>query len=86
MNVQCFIFGEIVAVLFAPLPVFGGKGLLRQATDALAVPKSSYKGPHFSLPSARGGLVNRRFASWKAVSCREIRLFFSMALTFEYCR
>ena len=43
VNVQRLIFAEIVAVLFAPFLVLGGKGLLRQAADALAVPKSSYK-------------------------------------------
>ena len=43
VNVQRLIFTEIVAVLFAPLLVLGGKGLLRQTTDTLAMPKSSYK-------------------------------------------
>ena len=41
--VQCLILAEIVAVLSVPLLVFGGKSLLRQATDALAMPKGSYK-------------------------------------------
>ena len=43
INIQRLIFAEIVAVLPTPLLVLGGKGLLRQAADALAMPKSSYK-------------------------------------------
>ena len=43
VNVQRLIFAEIVTVLFAPFLVLDGKGLLRQAADALTMPKSSYK-------------------------------------------
>ena len=43
INIQRLIFAEIVAVLSAPFMVLGGKSLLRQATDALAMPKSGYK-------------------------------------------
>ena len=37
VNVQRLIFAEIVAVLFAPFLVLGGKGFLRQAADALVM-------------------------------------------------
>ena len=54
VNVQRLIFAEIVAVLFAPFLVLGGKGLLRQAADALAMPKSSYKVHPFLAAIGRG--------------------------------
>ena len=37
------IFAEIVTVLPAPFLVLSSKGFRRQATDTLAMPKSSYK-------------------------------------------
>ena len=43
INIQRLILAEIVAVLSAPLLVLGSKGLLRPATNALAMPKSSDK-------------------------------------------
>ena len=37
--------------------------------------KAAIKSTHFSLPSARDGLINRRFASGKAVSSTEFAEF-----------
>ena len=47
---------------------------------------SATKSTHFSLPSARAGLTNRRFAFGKVISSKEIRLFFNTVCTLEYCR
>ena len=43
INIYRLIFAEIVTVLFAPLLVFSSKGLLRQITDAFAMPKRRHK-------------------------------------------
>src|SRR5699024_2189558 len=43
INIQRRSLAEIVAVLSAPLLVLRSKGLLRPATNALAMPKSSDK-------------------------------------------
>lgn len=78
INVQRLAFTEIVAVLLAPLLVFGGKGLLRQVTNALAMPKSSYKVYPLLAAIVAGRTGEQAVCIWKVVSSREIRLFFSM--------
>lgn len=47
---------------------------------------SATKSTHFSLPSSRIGLENRRLTFGNTVSSNEIRLFFKTVCTLEYCR
>ena len=47
--------------------------------------KVETKSTHFSLPSARGELLNSRLTSGNTASSKEIRLFFNMVCTLEYC-
>ena len=66
INVQRLIFAEMVAVLSAPLLVLGGKGLLRQATDALAMPKSSHKVYPFLTAIGAGRTGKQAVCIWKS--------------------
>lgn len=47
--------------------------------------KVSTKSNHFSLPSARMGLLNRRLMPGNVVSKSEMRLFLRIVCTFVYC-
>ena len=66
INVQRLVFTEIVAVLLAPLLVLGGKGLLRQATDALAMPKSGDKVHPLLTAIGAGRTGKQAVCVWKS--------------------
>ena len=66
INVQRLVFTEIVAVLLAPLLVLGGKGLLRQATDALAMPKSGDKVHPLLAAISAGRTGKQAVCVWKS--------------------
>jgi len=79
------VLAEVVAMFFTPSLVLVSESLFDQLTDTFTMPENGHKIHSLLTAVSPAGLENKRFASGKAVSSREIKLSFNMVYTLEYC-